>query len=269
MAPEPLAALTFAAWRRLDLAAATRIAAQAADGAGGRLERVETVEHLGAPLHRVLVERGGRMFALIPGGRVTVGFDPAAWRPSAELLAGYREESVEQGFGDEDLHAHLARVLSPRRTVTVPTLLMAVEDEPIEESPADMPALLAREGLRLPTPDEWEHACGAGARTLFRWGDECPLDRIPYGDDTGPHAGPNAFGLLIAHDTYRSEITAEPGLIHGGDGGESVCGGYGTFLSWLPLATANRHPDLAAHVYGEEGEDLVDCLSTRPVLDLR
>ncbi|MFC5661858.1 hypothetical protein ACFP3U_02555 [Kitasatospora misakiensis] len=269
MAPEPLATLTFAAWRRFDLAAATRIAAQVASTAGGRLDRVEAVEHLGAPLHRVLVERGGRMFALIPGGRVTVGFDVAAWQPSAELLARYREESASQGFGDEDLRAHLARVLSPLRAATVPTLLMAVEDEPIDEAPAAMPAVLAREGLRLPTPDEWEHACGAGARTLFRWGDECPLDRIPYGDDAGPHARPNAFGLRIAHDTYRSEITSEPGLIHGGDGGESVCGGYGTVLAWLPLATANRHPDLAELVYGEDGEDLVDCLSTRPVLDLR
>ncbi|MEV6978522.1 hypothetical protein [Kitasatospora sp. NPDC093806] len=272
MAPEPLATLTFAAWRRLDLAAASRLAAQVADAAGGRVDRVEALEHLGAPLHRVLVERGGRLFALIPGGRVTVGFDVAAWRPSAELLACYREESVSQGFGDEDLHAHLARLLSPRRTVTVPTLLMAVEDESLPVPPAEMPAALAREGLRLPSPDEWEHACGAGADTLFRWGDTFPLDRIPYGDATGPHARPNAFGLRIAYDTYRSEITGEPGLIHGGDGGESVCGGYGTVLAWLPLATANRHPDLVELFYGEDGEfdeDLLDCLSTRPVLPLR
>ncbi|MER5355120.1 hypothetical protein ABT093_32965 [Kitasatospora sp. NPDC002551] len=269
MAPEPLATLTFAAWRRFDRAAAARLAAQVAGSVGGRLDRVEEVEHLGAPLHRVLVERGGRTFALIPGGRVTVGFDAAGWQPSAELLACYREESVSQGFGDGDLRAHLARVLSPRRTVTVPTVLMAVEDEPLDEEPAEMPAVLAQDGLRLPTPDEWEHACGAGAHTLFRWGDECPLDRIPYGDDTGPHAGPNAFGLHIAHDTYRSEITSEPGSIYGGDGGESVCGGYGTVLAWLPLATANRHPDLAEMVFGENGDDLTDCLSTRPVLPLR
>ncbi|MGW1061035.1 hypothetical protein [Micromonospora rubida] len=26
-------------------------------------------------------------------------------------------------------------------------------------------------GLRPATPDEWEYACGAGATTLFRWGD--------------------------------------------------------------------------------------------------
>ncbi|MFE7189871.1 hypothetical protein [Kitasatospora sp. NPDC057541] len=269
MAPEPLATLTFAAWRRLDRTAASRLATQIAGSVGGRLDRVEEVEHLGAPLHRVLVERGGRMFALIPGGRVTVGFDTASWRPSAELLASYREESVSQGFGDGDLHAHLARVLSPRRTVTVPTLLMAVEGEPLEEEPADLPAVLADEGLRLPTPDEWEHGCGAGAHTLFRWGDECPLDRIPYGPEPGPHTGPNAFGLRIAHDTYSSEITSDTGAIYGGDGGESVCGGYGTVLAWLPLATANRHPDLAAMVFDEDGDYCTEDLSARPVLALR
>ncbi|MFB6889007.1 hypothetical protein ACFCX4_06785 [Kitasatospora sp. NPDC056327] len=269
MAPEPLATLTFAAWRRLDLAAASRVAAQAAAAVGGRLDRVETVQHLGGPLHRVLVERDERMFALIPGGRVTVGFDVAGWRPSAELLACYREESAAQGFGDEDLHTELARRLSPRRTVTVPTLLMAVLDEPVEEEVDEMPAVLAGEGLRLPTSDEWEHACGAGARTLFRWGDELPLDRIPVEDGTGPQAGRNAFGLRIAHDTYTSEITSEPGVVYGGDGGESVCGGYGPVLAWLPLATANRNPDLAAFLYGEGADDAADSLSVRPVLDLR
>ncbi|MGW2546378.1 hypothetical protein ACWC5I_37300 [Kitasatospora sp. NPDC001574] len=233
-------------------------------------EQVETVEHLGAPLHRVLVERGERLFALVPGGRVTVGFDLAAWQPSAELLDCYREESVSQGFGlDDDLRLHLARYLSPHRTVTVPTLLMAVEDEDLVEPLADTPAALAAEGLRLPHPDEWEHACGAGAGTLFRWGDEFPLDRGPYQDDTGPHTGPNAFGLRIAYDTYRSEITSDPGAIHGGDGGESVCGGYGIVLEWLPLATANRNTELAALVYGPDDTGMGDELSTRPVLDLR
>jgi hypothetical protein len=40
-------------------------------------------------------------------------------------------------------------------------------------------ASLARTGMRLPTCDEWEHACGAGASTLFRWGDDSPADFYP------------------------------------------------------------------------------------------
>jgi hypothetical protein len=145
---------------------------------------------------------------------------------------------------------------------------MAVEDENLSERPSDMPGALAARGLRMPSADEWEHACGAGAGTLFRWGDTCPLDRIPYGDRNGPQNRPNAFGLRIAYDTYRSELTSDTTAIHGGDGGESVCGGYGALLAWLPLATANRNPSMAEFVHGPEGEDLYEDFSTRPVLPL-
>ncbi|MGW0704666.1 hypothetical protein ACWD4G_01560 [Streptomyces sp. NPDC002643] len=262
-----LAALTLPEWRSFDIATARRIAEQAAESVAGRVVRVETVEHLGAPLHRALIERAGQEFALIPGGRVTLGFDAGAWRPTPEQTADYAE-SLAQGFGyADDLRDHLAKVLSPRRTVVLSTLLMAVEAENLTEPPAEMPGVLAARGLRMPTADEWEHACGAGADTLFRWGDECPLDRIPYGDPTGPHNEPNAFGLRIAHDTYSSELTGDAS-VRGGDGGESVCGGYGRLLGWLPLATAHANPGLVEFVYGEDGDDLYEDLSTRPVLAL-
>ncbi|MEK8142741.1 hypothetical protein NKH18_12480 [Streptomyces sp. M10(2022)] len=88
---------------------------------------------------------------------------------------------------------------------------MAVEPRKLPELPALVPALLAGEGMRLPAPDEWEHACGAGAGTLFRWGDDCPTDTSPYGSGTGPRHRPNAFGLHIAFDVYESaEMTSAP-----------------------------------------------------------
>jgi hypothetical protein len=176
---------------------------------------------------------------------------------------------LDQGFGcGPDLRAHLAQVLSPRRSVVLATVLMAVEDESLTELPADMPAALAARGLRIPSSDEWEHACGAGAETLFRWGNDCPLDRIPYGDHTGPQNDLNAFGLHIAYDTYRAELTSDITTVHGGDGGESVCGGYGHLLAWLPLATSNRNPSMAEFVYGPDGEDVCEDFSTRAVLTL-
>ncbi len=79
-------------------------------------------------------------------------------------------------------------------------------------------------------------------QTLFRWGNDCPLDRIPYGDRIGPQNQLSAFGLRISYDTYRTELTSDASAVHGGDGGESVCGGYGHMLAWLPLATAHRKP---------------------------
>jgi hypothetical protein len=263
-----LADLTLDLWRTYDAVTARRIAQKAADHVGGQVSLVEATEHCGARLYRVRIERDGQEFALIPGGRVSLGFDLDTWKPTAWQAADYAE-SLEQGYGyGPDLQAHLARILSGRRSVHLATLLMAVEDENLAEPPADMPAALLARGLRMPTSDEWEHACGAGSGTLFRWGDDCPLDRIPYGDDTGPHNALNAFGLRIAYDTYRTELTSDVTAVHGGDGGESVCGGYGHLLAWLPLATANRNPGMAEFVYGPDGEDMYEDFSVRPVLTL-
>ncbi|WP_424641273.1 hypothetical protein [Embleya sp. AB8] len=263
-----LADLSLQRWRLFDLPAARRVAREAAGLVGGRVVGVETVEHLGAPLHRVRIERDGREFALIPGGTVTLGFDLDAWRPTAEQSADYAG-SLDEGFGyGSDLRAHLAQVLSPRRSVALATVLMTVEDENLIAPPGEMAQVLAARGLRMPSSDEWEHACGVGADTLFRWGDECPLDRVPYDDLTGPQHGLNALGLRIGYDTYCTELTSDATSVHGGDGGESTCGGYGHLLAWLPLATTNRNPFTAEFVYGPDGEDMFEEFSTRPVLVL-
>lgn len=130
---------------------------------------------------------------------------------------------------------------------------------------------LKKQGFRLPTSDEWEYFCGAGTRTLFRWGDDCPsnlyptdicpeeaawriqwvisggkLDRPkkPFKRTWDKHVRPNAFGLMIATNPYDSEVVAEKRILRGGDGGSSICGGMGYFLGWLPLATAFRDPYL-------------------------
>ncbi|MFI9103377.1 hypothetical protein ACIGXA_22925 [Streptomyces fildesensis] len=263
-----LADLTLDQWQSLDLPAARRFAQLAADRVGGRVSLVGAVEHLGAPWHRARIEKDGREFALIPGGDVTLGFDVDAWQPTPGQLADYAE-SLEEGFGyGSDLKAHLAELVSPRRTVTLATVLMSVEDVDLTELPADMPALLAESGARMPSADEWEYACGAGAATLFRWGDECSLDRTPYEDGTGPQHELSAFGLRIAYDVYRTELSSDVTAVHGGDGGEAVCGGYGNLLAWLPLATANRNPFLAEFVYGPDGEGICEEFSTRHVITL-
>jgi hypothetical protein len=79
---------------------------------------------------------------------------------------------------------------------------------------------LAGRGLRLLSPDEWEHACGAGVMTLFRWGEDCPTDCYPTDCRDGPHRLANAFGLVIGHDPYRPECTTDPAVYCGGDGGQ-------------------------------------------------
>jgi hypothetical protein len=54
--------------------------------------------------------------------------------------------------------------------------------------------------------------------TLFRWGEECPTDCYPTQRRGGPHRLANAVGLVIGHDPYRPECTADPAVDCGGDG---------------------------------------------------
>ena len=103
---------------------------------------------------------------------------------------------------------------------------------------------LEKQGLSLPTADEWAYLCGGGCRTLFPWGDgmdysmhlhhfESPEDE----DKPFDMEEPNFFGLSIAYDPYMREVVkAEQFTICGGDGGRSICGGLGIFLGFLPCS---------------------------------
>jgi formylglycine-generating enzyme required for sulfatase activity len=257
-------------------------------------------------------DRDGARFALIPGGEVTLGYDPATFVPSPGQIAAM-DEMREYFAEDEedatlDLPTYLVRLasrgyeerfLTPVRRATIaPFLLEAQTAEagvfpvPAEEyltaaqiasfrrhpgiqaemvevgsgqdirvlsggddtvrvfinrhpTHAKVVAELAHSGFRLPSSDEWEYACGAGTRTLFRWGDDCPLRRLPmldYEDEPDStwdlHDRPNAFGLRFSGNPYDWEICDEPGLMRGGDGGAAICGGEGTVAAWTALATA-------------------------------
>lgn len=108
----------------------------------------------------------------------------------------------------------------------------------------DFQKLLQRQGLYLPTADEWAYLCGGGCHTLFPWGDgldysmhlhwfEAPEDEDrPYDMEE-----PNFFGLSIAYDPYMREIVkADAFTTCGGDGGCNICGGMGPFLGFLPCS---------------------------------
>lgn len=148
-------------------------------------------------------------------------------------------------------------VLRPDWTVEAAWLL----DSPSYDGEVDRLAAL---GQRLLTPDEWEHACAAGAATLFRWGDANP-DSDPWSARTGPHREPNLFGLSIGQDPYREERTASRDVVCGGDGGSVVCGGAGSFLSWLTIATAYRDVHYAAEV---ADDDTFGTMRVRPAIAL-
>ncbi len=105
---------------------------------------------------------------------------------------------------------------------------------------------LADRGLRVPTEDEVEVACGGG---LFPWGERLP-DGIPWGDQTTfrEHKEANSHGLQLNSNPYVVEITRAAFKL--GDGGEAICGGYPWPVPWLSFCPAYR-------LVGEQAEDLL------------
>lgn len=191
--------------------------------------------------HRVaLFDRGGLRFALVPGGRPTLGYDAARFRPAAGQEASYADSAEEYGL--PPLTEHVDAMTSPVRDVDLPAMLVAVQawdpgeiplspDDPRAVDEVDYDgamAALAALGLRTTSPDEWEWACGAGAATLFRWGDDSPDDGYPVEHRTGAHRTPNLWGLAIGQDSYRYEVTTEPTVVCGGDGGVVTCSAAAT-----------------------------------------
>ena len=183
-------------------------------------------------------------FALLPGDEVTLGYDPERpFVPDADHLASW-QAFARSWLHDShaDLQAYLSQWLTPLRRVTIPPFLLetsavALEvPKPIGEqlypyvlsaSPTyrTTEATVSAQGFRFPTPDEWEYACSAGARTLWRLGDWCPLMDVPSPQDVIPawelHLCPNAFGLQIARYPTEWEFIATLGRMRGGDGGTS------------------------------------------------
>jgi hypothetical protein len=204
-------------------------------------------------------------FITIPSGAYQLG-----WRFADRLTAAMVAEIND--FYPFDL---FLQNFSPPRDIHLPTFAIAkttisIEDllgsaykleniATIEELCNAIDALLAPVGMRLPTEDELEAACGGG---LFAWGMEIP-DGIPYNDLTTftQHQEPNQSGLLLNSDPYESEIVRN--VLKLGDGGVSICGGYPRPIAWLSLSPSWFLDD--EYLEGCFPE-FMECTSVRPVI---
>lgn len=200
-------------------------------------------------------------FALIPGGEATLGYDrDHPFVPNRQQQESWADETLRTGMFNETLDVFLDLVMTPFRHVIIGPFLLEVLATPLSPAPVFDETLgdkggwrrsptpisyektfqrISRQGFCFPASDEWEYACKAGSRTLFRWGNMTPSISIPLlknqkaaGWDL--HLQQNAFWLFIARQPYHWEFSAERGIMRGGNGGTALHTGAGTseFVSW-------------------------------------
>ena len=190
---------------------------------------------------KLQVERTG-------SGYNRLGYDPS--RPPDLTQQDLEDwEVAEPEYGD--LEEHVRATMTPFREVTLAPFLMEVTprdmgSEPVWESGRFLGECSVTvtvrqvrdwaraDGFSLPTSDQWEHACRAGTRTFWWWGNAL--------EPAFPLPERNAFGLQIAWNTYRSEWCTGPDVYRGGDGGVSCCGGLDGRPTALRLASAYFEP---------------------------
>jgi hypothetical protein len=213
-------------------------------------------------------------FALIPGHEAILGYDPKQPPQLTPAMAADWAESQDENDSLPTFAKFLAKYTTKLRQVSIAPMLAEVNPQEgygIEDGAKKRRQFLS-DGFRLPSTDEWEYLCGAGSRTLWRWGNECPTAGYPC-DYKGrsrfkPHRQPNAFGLVFPNDEYDTEGVAGSGkgqiVPRSGDGGVMTCGGDGFVLGWLMLATCinnrrflqDNHYDVIRRAYPVSPESL-------------
>lgn len=173
----------------------------------------------------------GHDFALIPGGTVTLGYDPARPLPPKALLREWAKEARALTGSKEPAEVlwrqYLEGQLSKLRTVELKPYLLAVNahSKSVKTGRAER-SKIAKEGFALPTADQWEFAASGGSRAVWHWGD-APPKALPT---------EHAFGLNVLQNTYVQEPLDVRGTFRGGDGGQRAHGGAADLEWYLALS---------------------------------
>lgn len=224
--------LTLPVWDQLDAVTCEGVAQAVERGLPDpwRFQTLERHASGGQERHVAFFGWNEFTFALLPAAEVRLGYDPA--HPPAvpePIVAAWRAEWAEYEQQEPvQWPACLTGRLSPPRTASLAPFLIETVGRPrVAATGPEERERISKDGMRLPTADEWEYACSAGTRTLWHWGDD------PRGQDDRA----NAFGLTIVMDSYELEPLSDRNDFRGGDGGVSVCGGSGLLEHGLALSS--------------------------------
>lgn len=260
----PHADLDLESWTALSDQAAERVAKAVGREADAEFIELRSRHYAERTTRLAMFQRRGQVLSLVPGGDVRLGYDGDRFRSTPAQAASYLADA--ELYALPDLHTFIDLNTTPPRSVAVPALLVATEAVVMEKLTYNAVVdALAEHGERLLTPDEWEYACGAGATTLWRWGDDCPEAYQEYSDvePQAMWAEPNSFELVFGQD----ECTAEFGVMCGGDGGVLGHAGAGSFLLHLPHASAFRASDWFE--WGHSPDQVLYDLAMRPAVPLQ
>jgi hypothetical protein len=224
--------LTLPVWDRLDAQTAETVAraVERCLPKPWKFERLEQYKAGDQKRRIAIFSWEKREFTLIPGGEVTLGFNPKQPEPPTKLLKGWKSEAREWGGEDITWEKYLTDALSPLRKVQLAPFLLAVMPDirsaEYKTGKAQRKAI-AKDGFQMPTADQWEFARSGGSRAVWFWGNN-PSKKMP---------ARNAFGLSCSSSTYFLEAIDEPNHFRGGDGGVRQCGGCGQLESYVPFST--------------------------------
>lgn len=152
---------------------------------------------------------------------------------------------------EQEIHQLLYPILSPEEALqwTFPQQILQESKFYLEMTPKkdayriyrhhnwtfkEQQQILHKYNFDLLSENEWEFACGAGTRRLFRWGNEMVFDDsyakrlIRYG-----MSGPNMFGLVFDVSKTRLELTSDPKVVKLDNYGDA----YYPIVDMLPLAS--------------------------------
>ncbi len=224
---------------------------------------------------RILHQKTGIPFQIVPGGSYLMGYseDEEAYFSGDEFRNSERAEIILESDELEPLHMQTP-AMRPVHEVSLKPYLLAeipLTGEMLEhlglnlkksnvrrifESPTGVTyvlpeeahKLLSKNKFRLPSESEWEHACRAGTRTLFFWGNEIPeqpndkVNRFGLAD-LGNHAELCADGW---HDSYAN--APDDGSAWEGDaqrlvtrGGAASCFPWQDCGEWQLMMSALRN----------------------------